>query len=131
MTKPEKTTDNTEEVHTKDHLWKPGQSGNPNGRPKGSKNLSTMLWEALQEKARNSNGEPMKETYADLFIKRVLKDAIEKGNGKELIFDRIEGKAAQPVDVTSGGETLGSTSVDVMELARKVSDELKTKKTGM
>lgn len=89
-----------------------------------------MLWEALQEKARNSNGEPMKETYADLFIKRVLKDAIEKGNGKELIFDRIEGKAAQPVDVTSGGETLGSTSVDVMELARKVSDELKNKKTN-
>ena len=31
------------------HQFKPGQSGNPKGRPKGSKNLKTDLMEELQE----------------------------------------------------------------------------------
>lgn len=32
----------------KEHQFKPGQSGNPNGRPKGRKNLSTMIRDALE-----------------------------------------------------------------------------------
>ena len=31
-------SDNTEEKQSKPHLYKPGQTGNPKGRPKGSKN---------------------------------------------------------------------------------------------
>lgn len=31
------------------HLWQPGQSGNPNGRPKGAKNRKTLLAEELQK----------------------------------------------------------------------------------
>jgi len=33
----------------KEHQFKPGQSGNPKGRSKGSKNLKTDLMEELQE----------------------------------------------------------------------------------
>jgi len=132
MTEQEKSPvsngENTELTGSKRTQFKPGQVANPNGRPKGTKNLSTMLWEALQEKARNSNGEPMKDTYADLFIKRVLKDAIEKGSGKELIFDRIEGQAKQAINLNV--ETENTQGLDVMELARKVSEELKAKKTN-
>lgn len=29
--------------------WKPGVSGNPNGRPKGSRNLKTVIRELLQD----------------------------------------------------------------------------------
>jgi Family of unknown function (DUF5681) len=37
--------------------WKPGQSGNPNGRPKGSKNAATMAKAALSRKvAATVNG---------------------------------------------------------------------------
>lgn len=30
--------EDTEEKQTREHLYKPGQSGNPNGRPKGARN---------------------------------------------------------------------------------------------
>jgi len=30
--------------------WKPGQSGNPEGRPKGAKNMMTYFHEALSRK---------------------------------------------------------------------------------
>jgi hypothetical protein len=34
----------------REYTWKPGQSGNPKGRRKGSKNESTILREILQHK---------------------------------------------------------------------------------
>ena len=34
-------------MKNRDHLFKPGQSGNPSGRPKGARNQSTMAAEAL------------------------------------------------------------------------------------
>jgi hypothetical protein len=40
-------TDNTGSKQRPAHLWKPGQSGNPAGRPKGSLNETTRLVQAL------------------------------------------------------------------------------------
>ena len=42
---------------SRDHLWKPGQSGNPNGRPKGSKNKLTLLKIAIDERFRDGKFE--------------------------------------------------------------------------
>lgn len=43
----------------KDHQFKPGQSGNPNGRPKGRKSLSTMIQQMLNDETfiEKLNGE--------------------------------------------------------------------------
>ena len=43
------------------HLWKPGQSGNPAGRPKGSKNNITLLRQALEGELRVQLGPHMAE----------------------------------------------------------------------
>jgi len=107
----------------------PGQpSLNPAGKPAGVKHLSTLLWEALQERARMSDGTLSEKTNADLVIQRLLSDNIKYGKRTELIFDRIEGQAKQEIDFTTGGDKLES-SVDVMEMARQISAQLKAKKT--
>lgn len=109
--------------------FKKGQSGNPGGRPKG-KMLSTLLFEALKERAKNKDGTLSDKTHADLVISRLIQDNIRHGKRTELIFDRIEGQAEEFIDMTSNGETIGQTGGDVMEIVKRVSAELKKKKTG-
>lgn len=43
--------------HLKQFTWKPGESGNPNGRPLGSKNKLKLTKEAFEEIAGISPGE--------------------------------------------------------------------------
>lgn len=67
--------------------FEPGQSGNPNGRPKGTKNLKTMLTELLS--SQDPDGEWSKSVGGQL-IRKAFKD----GDMRALqeIIDRIEGK---------------------------------------
>ena len=60
------------------HCFKPGQSGNPNGRPAGSKNIKTLLKEALKLVDRR------------VVIDELTGDAVEGGlsNG-QIIVGRI------------------------------------------
>ena len=105
-----------------------GVSANPGGRPKG-KMLSTLLFEALKERARKEDGTLSEKTHADLVVSRLLQDNIKYGKRTELIFDRIEGQAEQFIDHTTNGESINQASDDVMELVKKVSAELKARKT--
>jgi hypothetical protein len=47
--------------HMGTSLWKPGQSGNPSGRPKGSKNKITLLKLSLEEYLREEASDHMGE----------------------------------------------------------------------
>ena len=73
-----------------------GVSGNPAGKPKGIRHLSTMLEEAIKRVAEGGT-----ESYDVLLIKRVLKKAIGDGDMKaiEHIWDRIEGKPPQDLNL--------------------------------
>lgn len=77
--------------------WKPGESGNPGGRPKG-RSLTARLRELLDR--GEINGKPIKDgqQVADLVAKALIKAAV-RGNVKALqyIFDRVDGKIPDKV----------------------------------
>ena len=68
---------------------KPGQSGNPAGRPKGAKNLTTIMDEVITE-----------GTWANIMAK--LADQAMNGDvaSAKLIIERKDGQARQHVQVS-------------------------------
>ena len=101
-----KKTDKTEKKQRKrgapkEYLFKPGQSGNPKGRPPGVKNFSTIFEEALKKIAKAT-----KTKEAQVEIDLVIK-AIAKARGGDYkfykdIFDRVYGLPKQKMEI--GGE---------------------------
>lgn len=87
----------------KETQWKPGQSGNPKGRPKGIKYVSELLTERLNEVPDTVDGKSNTKTWRELVTDSIFQ-AILRGNHpgflKELL-DRTEGKVTQPI---GGGE---------------------------
>jgi hypothetical protein len=66
--------------------WKPGQSGNPAGRPKGSKNESTLLREILDRKIDSRVGDRVRKiTILEGILLKVTEDSL-RGNTKSATF---------------------------------------------
>lgn len=62
----------------KKHQYRKGASGNPRGRPKGAKSLSTVIRKELTGKVRLlENGKPKKVSKMEALVKRLVKDALE------------------------------------------------------
>lgn len=82
-----------------------GESGNPNGRPKGTRNLSTILKAMLEEEIEvNIDGVKSRKQFQEVIIRKLLK----KANDGEIraiieIFDRVEGKAKQEIATEHSG----------------------------
>ena len=76
--------------------WKPGQSGNPAGRPK---NLVTDAYRELL--GQPFPGDTQGRTYAQLIALAQVKEAI-RGETKAAIeiTDRTEGKSRQEIELT-------------------------------
>jgi hypothetical protein len=100
-TPPEKP-DNTDEKQSQPHLFQPGQSGNPNGRPKGAKNFTIA--------------DGTSDTYEQLLVKRVLKEAIQEGDKQmiKLIWNYLDGLPQQSLDLTSGGEKITKVELEII-----------------
>lgn len=98
---------------------------NPAGKPKGSKHITTLLIEALKQKAENGS------TYEELFIKRILNEAIIKGKGDMMkhAWDHIDGTPSQAIDLTSNGESITTSGEDVMKMAAEIQERLRKQKT--
>ena len=82
---------------------KKGQTGNPNGRPKGTKNKKTLQWEALSESITSEHTERFNrvlnamedDKFADTYIK-VLEYFKPKQNR---------------TDITTGGEKINPPKI--------------------
>lgn len=104
-----------------DTKFKPGQSGNPAGRPKGSNNFETDFDEAVDEIAKE-NGMTRSEARK-LLLKVAFKNAKE-GNYSfyKDIHDRIYGQAQQKIENT------GNIAIQFAEVFKK--DVSTTQSTG-
>jgi hypothetical protein len=101
MEEKELKTENTDNKQTeRPWLWKPGQSGNPAGRPKGAKNFTTLFEKAVKEVAKKLElGEDPDSVEVEI-IKRGIKEALAgKYQFYKDIFDRIYGMPRQNIGV--------------------------------
>ena len=57
--------------------WKPGQSGNPKGRPKGSRPLGAVLQEIIQQKVSvTESGKTRRISALEVMLRRLTNDAM-------------------------------------------------------
>lgn len=73
------------------HRFKPGQSGNPKGRQRGSRNMRTMLQELLENKVTMTlNGETREMPFKQAFLMQLAASA-SKGSvrDRELFLELI------------------------------------------
>lgn len=94
--------------------WRKGQSGNPKGRPKGSRNRSTVAkqWLEVAQKIKNpitGNDETLEQQ--DIMTLALIKKAREGDvSAYRELMDSAYGKAIQQTDVTTQGEKINSVT---------------------
>lgn len=79
------------------YKFRPGQSGNPNGRPKGRVSLAEKLRQQLNEVVTTDG-----MTAADALVRSTLSAAL-KGDksARELVWNYVDGKPTQQLDITT------------------------------
>jgi hypothetical protein len=115
----------------------PGISGNPAGRPKGARSLSTVLKEMLEENVDVIiDGQPAtKKMFKEVIIRRLLKAANDGDiRAIQTIFDRVDGKAAQFIEmqIPGGVDSLHKHEVIFKDMSqpRRKKSKPKPKKDG-
>ena len=89
--------------------FKPGQSGNPKGRPKNVRYLSERLRAKM---LRRCPGDPHGRTFADMMIDELASDAAH-GHPRAVrqVFDRLEGPTKRVIDEDGSNNRSNSTEV--------------------
>ena len=77
--------------------WKKGESGNPNGRPAGAKNFTTLFNEAINKIAKERNIKSL-EAETDLVVKAYLEARRGNFNYYRDIMDRKFGKPKETIE---------------------------------
>ena len=95
---------------------KKGEIRNPKGRPKGQVNISTTLKKMLGSSLKTQNpltGKESTQTLRMILTRKLMQMAI-KGDLKSIkeIFDRVDGKAIQSIDMDIKGN-IDSTTYNI------------------
>ena len=84
--------------------FKKGQSGNPKGRVKGSKNMSTRIREMLECELdyRDLEGNKKKTKIKDILSEKILKMAMGGDiRAMKEVMDRAEGKVMDSIEINA------------------------------
>lgn len=107
--------------------FRKGQSGNPNGRPKGSRNRATIAREWLEVFEKTTNpitGQDDELQQQDLMTLAMIKKAKDGDvNAYKELMDSAYGKTAQSIDITSKDEKISSPTTIIA--APEVADTIK------
>lgn len=97
------TTASHQRPHIRQYSWKPGQSGNPLGRPKGTLSITAAIKRQLVETPFGHT-----KTNLQLIIDMILKKAITDGDEKMLknIWNYIDGMPKTKVELDVDKESL-------------------------
>lgn len=100
-----------------------GVSGNPNGKPVGTKSFSTLFDEAIKRIVKEKKL-PIDDPEIEMATKAIV-EAL-KGNFPfwRDLMDRRYGQAVKPVDLTTGGESFFRPTDEEREKANKAIEEL-------
>lgn len=99
-----------------EHRWKPGQSGNPKGRPKG-RSITAVLRDMLDDDAVDTQGkkQKVKRAVAGALLRRAL-----GGDVKAIreVLDRTEGRVKEQHEVSGpGGRPVQLSTTDLINMA--------------
>lgn len=84
------------------YKWKPGQSGNPAGRPK-KKWLTEVAEELLEERLSDPE---FREAYKKAMWDKLISNRVVGAMTLDKVWERTEGKVLQPVEL-SGEVNIG------------------------
>tara|TARA_R100000458_G_scaffold15193_1_gene12929 strand:- start:4713 stop:5201 length:489 start_codon:yes stop_codon:yes gene_type:complete len=88
--------------HLAQYRWKKGQSGNLNGRPKGSVGLSKRIEERLLEAISGDDPRQFADLLAGAIVKSMLKDPVKAERLISKFMDRDEGPVEKGAQIQIG-----------------------------
>lgn len=82
--------------------WKRGQSGNPSGRPKGSRKVSAVLLDVIRQKvAVTENGKTRRIPALEVMLRRLANDAMRNDpRALKLVLSLVDRYADEPEAAT-------------------------------
>ena len=107
-----------------EHQFKPGESGNPNGRPKGAISITAMVKERLKEVyPGRDNAE--KKTYAQKIIDAIFDNAIKNNDSRTIkdVWAYIDGQPKATLDIGADKESLSELTDILRAIAKPKEDE--------
>lgn len=121
--------------HLRNFVWRPGQSGNPKGRPKGKVGLTDRLRSLLLTPIagrgvdKNRKGKKSPQLVADELIGLAVQ-AARKGDYRffQHVYERIEGKVPEHLVIEAAKQMIAQESealgMRLVKLATEVADEM-------
>ena len=102
----------------KKHAFKPGQSGNPKGKPPGTLSMTRLMKELLIEAIQTKDGKSMQA--AEALARSIYKRALT-GNDKmsQLIWNYLDGMPKMNFDATANININPYTNEQITAIARR------------